>query len=56
MLADVSGEEVEEYLVKNSLVGDTDREATAPTNSPCTDEEHAAMQEAARQSQTIRFF
>ena len=56
MLADVSGEEVEEYLVKNSLVGETDREASAPTNSPCTDEEHAAMQEAARQSQTIRFF
>ena len=56
MLADVSGEEVEEYLLKNDMVGESEREASAPTNSACTDEEHAAMQEAARQSQTIRFF
>ena len=32
MLADVSGEEVEAYLLANSLVGNTDREAGAPTN------------------------
>ena len=35
---------LKKYLVKNSLVGGTEREASAPTNSPCTDEEHAAMQ------------
>ena len=55
MLADVSGEEVEDYLLKNNLVGEVEREASAPTNSPCTDEEHEAMR-AAAQSQTIRFF
>jgi len=55
MLADVSGEEVEEYFLKNNLAETVEREATAPTNSPCTDEEHAAMK-AAAESKTIRFF
>lgn len=55
MLADVSGEEVEDYLLKNNLVGTVEREASAPTNSPCSDEQHEAMR-AAAQSQTIRFF
>jgi monothiol glutaredoxin len=32
MLADVSGDEVEAYLLGNGLVGKTDREADAPTN------------------------
>ena len=51
MLADVSGEEVENYLLANELVEATAREADAPTNRACTDEEHARMS-----SQTIRFF
>lgn len=51
LLADVSGEEVENYLLANSLVTPTAAEADAPTNAPCTDEEHEAMQ-----SKTIRFF
>jgi len=55
MLADVSGEEIEEYFLKNDLVETVGHEATAPTNSPCTDEEHAAMK-AAAESKTIRFF
>ena len=38
MLADVSGEEVEAYLLANSLVVSTDREAGAPTNQPCENE------------------
>jgi monothiol glutaredoxin len=38
MLADVSGEEVEAYLLANSLVENTDREAGAPTNQPCENE------------------
>ena len=38
MLADVSGEEVEAYLLANSLVVSTDREADAPTNQPCESE------------------
>ncbi len=38
MLADVSGEEVETYLVSNGLVQPTDRAADAPTNQPCAHE------------------
>jgi len=38
MLADISGEEVESYLLANKLVGQTDRKADAPTNQPCAHE------------------
>lgn len=51
MLADVSGEEVENYMLSNELVSSTAKEADAPTNAPCTDEEHEAMR-----SKTVRFF
>ncbi len=51
MLADVSGEEVENYLLSNSLVSPSTSETEVPTNSACTDEEHEAMR-----SKTVRFF
>jgi monothiol glutaredoxin len=35
MLADVSGDEVEAYLLAQGLVEPTDRIASAPTNAPC---------------------
>jgi len=38
MLADVSGDEVEAYLLSNSLVAPTDRAADSPTNAPCAHE------------------
>ena len=38
MLADVSGDEVETYLVSNRLVESNDRPADAPTNQPCAHE------------------
>jgi len=38
MLADISGEEVEAYLLANRLVQPTDRQADAPTNQPCANE------------------
>ncbi len=38
MLADVSGEEVETYLLSKGLVQANDRPADAPTNQPCTHE------------------
>jgi len=38
MLADVSGDEVEAYLVSNQLVAQNDRAADAPTNQPCAHE------------------
>ena len=51
MLADVSGEEVENYMLSNGLVSHNNAEVEAPTNAPCTDEEHEAMR-----SKTVRFF
>ena len=46
MLADVSGDEVEAWMVENGLVEKTDVEADAPTNASCSDEQHAAMARA----------
>lgn len=51
MLADVSGEEVENYLLSNDLVKPTDLGTDVPTNAGCSDEEHAKMA-----TKTIRFF
>ena len=35
MLADISGDELEAYLLANELVQATDREAEAPTHQCC---------------------
>jgi len=35
MLADISGDEVEEYLIENKLVQTNAADAGAPTNAPC---------------------
>ncbi|MEX1118881.1 MAG: glutaredoxin [Terrimicrobiaceae bacterium] len=43
MLPDISGEEVEQYLLSNSLVLNSDAPVDVPLNAPCSDEEHAAM-------------
>ena len=51
MLADVSGEEVENYLLSNDLVKPTSVAADATTNAGCSDEEHAKMA-----TKTVRFF
>ena len=51
MLADVSGDEVEAFMLKEGLVAETSTVADAPTNAACTDEEHEAMR-----SKTVRFF
>lgn len=51
MLADISGEEVEKYMLANDLVKPNNASPGVPTDSPCTDEEHARMA-----SKTIRFF
>lgn len=37
MLADVSGSEVEEYLLARGLVQPTDRPVEVPINQPCDD-------------------
>jgi len=51
MLADISGEEVENYLLANDLVKPTNGSAKIATNSGCSDEEHARMQ-----AKPVRFF
>jgi len=38
MLPDISGEEVETYLLANGLVQQNDRQPDAPTNQPCAHE------------------
>ena len=43
MLADISGEELESYMLANSLVGDSASTTDVPLNSACSDEEHAAQ-------------
>lgn len=53
MLADVSGEEVEQYMLANKLVEASDSEASVPTDRGCTDEEHEKMRS---ESKPIRFF
>jgi monothiol glutaredoxin len=43
MLPDISGEEVERYLLENSLVETNEAPAGVPLNAPCTDAQHAEM-------------
>jgi len=51
MLADVSGEEVENYLLSNDLVKPTDAPTDTAVNAGCSHEEHDKMA-----TKTIRFF
>jgi monothiol glutaredoxin len=44
MLPDISGDELEHYLVTNGLVQLNAAPAGVPTNSACSDDQHAAMQ------------
>jgi glutaredoxin len=43
MLPDISGEELEGYLLENGLVTSTDKSTDIPLNAPCSDEEHETM-------------
>ncbi len=43
MLADISGEEVEAYMLAQGLVQPNDRAADSPTNQPCANEMHPAQ-------------
>jgi glutaredoxin len=42
MLADVSGDEVEAFLIEKGIVQQSDQAADAPTNQACADEQPAA--------------
>ena len=43
MLPDISGEEVEHYLVSNGLLEQSDAKPDAPIDSACSNEQHEAM-------------
>lgn len=51
MLADISGEEVENYMLANNLIKASDAAVDVATNAGCSDEEHARMQ-----AKPVRFF
>ncbi len=51
MLADISGEEVENYMLANNLVQVNAAAAGVATNAGCSDEEHARQQ-----AKPVRFF
>ena len=51
MLADISGEEVENYLLANDLIKPVAIAVDGPTNAGCSDAEHAQMA-----TKTVRFF
>jgi len=53
MLPDISGEEVERWMLANDLLQENDAAPDAPIDSACTDAQHAAM--AAAQVGKISF-
>ena len=53
MLPDISGEEVESWMIANGVIAPKDEAPDAPIDSACTDEQHAAMARA--QAGNIRF-
>lgn len=52
MIADVSGDEVEAWLAANGYITKSDAPVDAPTNSSCSDEDHA--RQAASPNVTLR--
>ncbi len=46
MLPDISGEELEQWMLQQGLVGSSEKATSVPLNAPCSDAEHAAMQGA----------
>ena len=47
MLADVSGQEVEEHMLEKGLIVASDEDAGVPTDAGCSAEEHEKMAQAA---------
>lgn len=43
MLPDISGEELESYMLQNGLVHENGQATDVPLNSACSDAEHAAQ-------------
>jgi monothiol glutaredoxin len=47
MLPDISGEEVERWMLANNLLEQNEKAPDAPIDSACTDAQHAAMAQGA---------
>ena len=47
MLPDISGEELEKWLIENNLTQASDAPVSVPLNSACTDAQHEAMRAGA---------
>lgn len=43
MVPDISGEELENYMLSQGLVGESAKTTDVPLNAACSDAEHAAM-------------
>ena len=52
MLSDVSGEEVEKYLLENKLVMQSNKKIDVPINQPCTNQKNNS---SLNKKKTIRF-
>jgi glutaredoxin len=55
MLADISGEELEQWLVANNYIQKNNAPTPVPINQACTNEEHAAQRAAASIPVKINF-
>jgi len=49
MLPDISGEEVERYMLEKGIVSANEVKTDVPLHAACTDAQHAAMAQAASQ-------
>jgi glutaredoxin len=55
MLPDISGEEVERYMIQNSLIEESPVAPDAPIDRACSDEQHAAMARQVAPTGNIKF-
>lgn len=55
MLPDISGAEVEAWMIQNGLLTLNEAPADAPTNSACSDAQHAAMAAGMLPAGTVKF-
>jgi monothiol glutaredoxin len=55
MLPDISGAEVESWMIQNGLLTENDAPADAPTNSACSDAQHAAMAAGIMPGASVKF-
>ena len=51
MLPDISGEELERYMLQNNVVTPNTQQTSVPLNAPCSDAQHEAM----RMGQPVQF-